>query len=94
LSTVVLFFVLSQLSTYVQITPGNLGVFELGFGALGSQLGIGLVGGLLVAALIRVTGYIALLIAGLALGGIKAARGLSAETNPDDVAGAGGPTEP
>jgi uncharacterized membrane protein YbhN (UPF0104 family) len=69
LSTVVVFFVLLQLSTYVNITPGNLGLMELGFGALGSQLGIGLVGGLLVAALIRVSGYSALLLTGFAIGG-------------------------
>ena len=73
-STVVVFFVLLQLSTYVNITPGNLGLLELGFGALGAQLGIGLVGGLLVAALIRISGYSALVLAGVSVGGIEALR--------------------
>jgi uncharacterized membrane protein YbhN (UPF0104 family) len=74
ISAILLFFVLLQLSTYVNITPGNLGLLELGFGALGSQLGIGLVGGLLVAAVVRISGYIALMAAGLMLGGIAALR--------------------
>lgn len=74
LSTVIVFFVLLQLSTYINITPANLGLLELGFGALGSQLGIGLVGGLLVAALLRISGYSALLLAGLAIGGRTALR--------------------
>ncbi len=71
-STVVMFFVLLQLSTYVNITPGNLGLLEIGFGALGSQLGVGLTGGLLVAALIRFSGYVALVLVGLSIGGITA----------------------
>jgi len=78
-SAVVLFFVLLQLATYVNLTPGNLGVLEIGFGALGSQLGIGLVGGLLVAAVIRVSGTIALLLIGIAAGGLPIARTAAAE---------------
>lgn len=74
LSTVVVFFVLLQLSTYVNLTPANLGVLELGFGALGAQIGIGLLGGLLVAALLRVSGFIALLVAGLSIGGREALK--------------------
>ncbi len=72
LSTIVLFYALLQLGTYVSITPGNLGVMELASGALAAQLGIGLTGGLLVAALVRLTGYATLLIAGISLGGLGA----------------------
>ena len=83
-SGILLFFALLQFGSYVTITPGNLGVLELGFGALGAQLGIGLVGGLLVAALLRVSGYIALLLSGVALGGIDALR--EARDSPECVA--------
>lgn len=87
LATILLFYVILQVSTYINITPGNLGVLELGFGALGAQIGIGLVGGLLVAALVRMTSYAALLITGLALGGLKALRRLRVS----DGAGQAGP---
>lgn len=72
LSTVVLFYTVIQLGTYVSITPGNIGVLELAAGALASQLGIGLTGGLLVATVVRLSGYATLLVAGVAVGGLRA----------------------
>ncbi|MCP5118063.1 MAG: flippase-like domain-containing protein, partial [bacterium] len=71
-STVVLFYALQQLATYVNITPGNLGIQELFSGGLAAQLGVGLTGGLLVASLIRLASYATLLIVGMALGGRRA----------------------
>ena len=73
-STITLFYVLQQLGTYVNITPGNLGVQELYSGVLASQLGIGLTFGLVVAAVIRITAYLALLLVGGLLGGFKVLR--------------------
>jgi hypothetical protein len=70
-STVVLFYSLQQLGTYVNLTPGNLGIQELFSGGLAAQLGVGFTGGLLVASLIRLTAYATLLIVGLALGGLR-----------------------
>lgn len=72
--TIVLFYILQQLGVYVNVTPGNLGVLELLSGALAAQVGIGLTGGLLVATLIRVSRYLALLIVGASVGGLGAAR--------------------
>ncbi|MDJ0961374.1 MAG: lysylphosphatidylglycerol synthase transmembrane domain-containing protein [Acidimicrobiia bacterium] len=74
LAETVLFYVLLQLTTYLVITPGNLGIQELSFGGLAEALGIGLAPGLLAGAVIRVTGIAALVVLGLALGGIRAGR--------------------
>lgn len=73
-SAVVVFYVLQQLGTYVNITPGNLGVQELYSGALASQLGVGLTGGLIVAAIVRITALATLLVFGSTLGGWQALR--------------------
>jgi hypothetical protein len=69
-----LFLVLLQLTTYLVITPGNLGLQELGFGGLAQATGIGLTPGLLAGAVVRITGVVALAILGLALGGVTAMR--------------------
>lgn len=71
---VILFYVLLQLSTYVNVTPGNLGVQEIVFGVLADQMGIGMGEGILVSVLLRVTGYIALFAVALALGGLGVLR--------------------
>jgi len=73
-ASVVVFYVLQQLGTYLNITPGNLGLQELYSGALAAQLGIGLTGGLLVATLIRLTALITLLAVGTVLGGFRSFR--------------------
>lgn len=81
----VLFYVLLQLTTYLVITPGNLGVQELTFGGLAEAIGIGLTPGLVAGAVIRVTGVAALIIAGFALGGVgslRDARSASVEASP------------
>lgn len=68
------FYVLLQLATYLQVTPGNLGLQELAFGALSAGFGASVSDGVLVSALVRVTGVVALLIAALPLGGLTALR--------------------
>ena len=74
LAEAVAFYVLLQLATYVAITPGNLGVQELAFAALAGGLGASAVDGVLVSALTRVTGVVALVALALPLGGLEALR--------------------
>lgn len=71
LPEVAAFYAIIQVTTFVAITPGNLGVQELAFGALGAGLGAGLVEGVLVSALLRVTGSAALVAFALPLGGLR-----------------------
>jgi uncharacterized membrane protein YbhN (UPF0104 family) len=68
------FYVLLQLATYLTITPGNLGVQELAFGALALGVGAAAVDGVVVSGLLRVTGVVALVVVGLPLGGVAALR--------------------
>jgi hypothetical protein len=60
LSEAALFLALLQTSNVVSLTPSNLGVQELSFGALATGLGIGIGPGLLAASIVRVTGLVAL----------------------------------
>ena len=53
-------YALLQASTFVVLTPGNLGIQELGLAALATIFGIPAAIGVIAAALIRVTGWIAL----------------------------------
>lgn len=79
LAEAVAFYVLLQLATYVAITPGNLGIQELAFAALASGLGAEAVDGVLVSALTRVTGVVALVALALPLGGLEALRASRAQ---------------
>ncbi len=74
------FYVLLQLATYFPVTPGNVGVQELAFGALAAGFGATAVDGVVVSGLVRVTGVVALVLAALPLGGIEAARAARAES--------------
>ena len=74
LAEAVAFYVLLQLTTYVALTPGNLGVQELAFAVLATGMGAGAVEGVVVSGLLRVTGVIALLALALPLGGLQAVR--------------------
>ena len=80
LAQAVAFYVLLQLATYVPLTPGNLGVQELAFGVLAVGLGSAAVDGVIVSALVRVTGVIALVVMALPLGGLQALRESRAAT--------------
>lgn len=70
----VAFYVLLQLATYFPVTPGNVGVQELAFGALAAGFGAAAVDGVVVSGLVRVTGVVALVLASLPLGGLEALR--------------------
>lgn len=73
------FYVLLQLATYVQVTPGNLGLQELAFAALSAGFGATVADGILVSTIVRVTGVIALVVAALPMGGLEALRLTRAE---------------
>ena len=73
------FYVLLQLATYVQVTPGNLGLQELAFAALSAGFGAAATDGVLVSTIVRVTGVIALLVTSLPVGGLEALRATRAE---------------
>ena len=73
-AAVVLFYVLLQLATFVNLTPGNLGVQEIAFGVLAEQMGIGMGEGMLVSVLLRVTGLIALFAVAIPMGGLGVMR--------------------
>jgi uncharacterized membrane protein YbhN (UPF0104 family) len=77
------FYVLLQLATYVQVTPGNLGLQELAFAALSAGFGATVADGVLVSTVVRVTGVIALLVTALPVGGLEALR-LARATQPED----------
>ena len=85
------FYVLLQLATYFPVTPGNVGVQELAFGALAAGFGAAAVDGVVVSGLIRATGVVALVLAALPMGGSEALRAAragrerptAARTSPD-----------
>ena len=62
LPALAMFCALYKLSNYVIITPGNLGVLELGCAVLGEQLHVGMAAGLLACGMVRVAGYSALFV--------------------------------
>ena len=61
-------FALLQASSFIVLTPGNLGIQELGMAALVALFGAPAAIGVLAAALIRVTGWIAIAIPAFAFG--------------------------
>jgi uncharacterized membrane protein YbhN (UPF0104 family) len=74
LSVLALFYALLKFSTYVNVTPGNLGVQELAYGFLSEQLGIGMAQGVLASAFMRVAGSCVILVLGSFFGGIDLLR--------------------
>lgn len=60
--------------TSINLPPGNLGVRKVAFGLLADLTGIGMAEGMLVSALLRVVGYIALFAVALAMGGLGVLR--------------------
>jgi hypothetical protein len=68
-ATLAVFYAFSKLSFYVNLTPGNLGVQEILWGALGELVGIGMAQGVLVSGLARVFNTSVILLLGAAIGG-------------------------
>jgi len=66
---IIALYALVQATSFVVITPGNLGIQELGFTALAALFGIPVAQGAATAAIIRASGWIALAIPAFILGG-------------------------
>ncbi|MCY2926442.1 MAG: lysylphosphatidylglycerol synthase domain-containing protein, partial [Planctomycetota bacterium] len=84
LPALALFCALYKLSTYVVITPGNLGVLELGCAVLGEQVHVGPGAGLLACGMVRVAGYAVLALLAVGMGGLRLIRHRS-EIRPDEA---------
>lgn len=69
-----LFYALFKISTHIILSPGNLGLRELAYGVLSTQIGIGMGEGIVAAAVLRMTGYLFDIIAGPACGGLSLLR--------------------
>jgi len=65
----VIFNLIHRLASNVVITPGNLGLRELAFGALSASFSMGLASGVIVSGVLRVLSFAILVALGFALGG-------------------------
>ena len=74
LPVLLVFTALYKLSTFIIITPSNIGVQELAYGFLSRQVGIGMAQGVILSAFIRVVTVSIILILGSALGGMDLIR--------------------
>lgn len=69
-AVLIIFYALFKLSSFIVITPGNIGIQEIAFGFLGSQLGVGMSEGILVCAVGRVISTSVIILLGVMFGGI------------------------
>ncbi len=67
--SLMLFYALLKLSSAVIITPGNIGIQEIAFGVLSTQIGGGMAQGILISAISRVLGSSIIIILALILSG-------------------------
>lgn len=74
LPALALFHVIMRLSNTVTITPGNIGLRELAYGIVSSQMGVGLVEGVVISIVMRIIGTLVLFVFGLMYGGIGLLR--------------------
>jgi uncharacterized protein (TIRG00374 family) len=65
----IIFNLIHRLASNVVITPGNLGIRELVFGALSASFSMGLASGVIVSGVLRVLSFAILVALGFALGG-------------------------
>ncbi len=74
LPALALFYVVLRLSTFIIITPGNLGVREIAYGIISDQMQIGMAQGILISIIIRIIGTTVIIILGTIFGGIGLLR--------------------
>ncbi|MBW1859359.1 MAG: flippase-like domain-containing protein, partial [Deltaproteobacteria bacterium] len=91
LPVLVLFSALLKLSQLVNLTPGNVGIQELALGYVCQEAGVGMENGIIAALILRLLGYMLLIVCGAVLGGMgllgekeKYAAGFSACLSYDD----------
>ncbi|MCK5617114.1 flippase-like domain-containing protein, partial [Candidatus Pacearchaeota archaeon] len=85
LPTLAVFYAMFKLSSFVTITPGNIGIQELVWGILSESMGIGMAQGVLVSALIRVVGTCFIFILGTTCGGLDLVRHRKEYTSSKEV---------
>ena len=85
LSGIVLISVLLRLGLILQITPGNIGVRELVWGALGEFAHVGMAAGLLAALLFRMISTLLIFALGILCGGVELLRNRPREDTPDSA---------
>lgn len=71
ITVLIIFYSLFKLSTFVNITPGNIGIQEIAYGFLADQLGIGMAQGILISVTIRMLGTSVIITTGLLFGGFE-----------------------
>jgi uncharacterized membrane protein YbhN (UPF0104 family) len=67
----VVFFILLKVSSYIILTPGNVGIRELAYGFLGQQLGMTAGAGIVLSVFYRLFGMIIVSLFGIYFGGLK-----------------------
>ena len=71
LGDLALFLAIYKLSTFLMITPGNMGVREAAYALLGQAVGISMAQGIMVSVVLRIVGYTILLPTGFVWGGAQ-----------------------
>lgn len=74
LPALALFYVVLRLSTFIIITPGNLGVREIAYGIISEQMKFGMAQGILISIIIRIIGTTVIIVLGIIFGGIGLLR--------------------
>ena len=69
LPTMALFYAIFNISIYLIITPGNLGIRELAYGILSEQMHLGMAEGILISAVFRIFHYIIYFALAVPMGG-------------------------
>jgi uncharacterized membrane protein YbhN (UPF0104 family) len=82
LGDLALFLAVYKLSTFLVITPGNMGVREAAYALLGQAVGISMAQGVIVSAVLRITGYTILFPVGFLWGGSQLFGIRQQEKNP------------
>jgi glycosyltransferase involved in cell wall biosynthesis len=77
----ILFYSIFKLSTFINITPGNIGTRELAYGIIGEMMNIGMGHGILVSMITRIFGTIFIFSMGLLFGGAGILRKKYRESN-------------
>ena len=65
------FFILLKVSSYLILTPGNLGIREIAYAFLAEQMGLGLGEGMALSIFYRLFGMITVSLFGIYFGGLK-----------------------
>ena len=74
LPVLALFYVVLRLSTFVTITPDNVGIREIAYGIISEQMQFGMAQGILISIIIRIIGTTVIIILGTTFGGIGLLR--------------------